>query len=510
MNTNAVRTVRKVGRPRPLKITTEKILNSPQSPSNPFDPTKRTVTDALNDLENLHISISNGNYDETTARDIAQIYNILKSRGPELDSSFKEQIDRYFVTLRNVSREDRLDKASRLRLLEVIELRATKWMSNENLEAFYREKMLELQHPLQRSITAPIPPPIMPTVPFMPVQPQVLQSSIPPLEPGEVLRSSGKFAKPTKVAGKNYYKDEIIIRNSDSGKVSPGARDRLVQITGPHEEAIGHAKLLVEDTIRRNASPIRVGELHEKREQLCVEDEENDNMNCFNQNYYDETGMDNFPFRNPLTHSLSMNNASLGKYTFNIPVGEGLIEVSGENVDLVKEAKLVLEEYFIGQAEIEKDQTPRILSPPSSTIGNSFLPSEISSSPFLSSSEDEAKPTSAKTDLSNMPTNNVSSSAFCCSGETRASEAKSSQTDTGNSQSMPNPYACGKIRYTREFLFKCAKLKYSKIEPKDFCRIAREHPLICREPTKMFDPEEYKEQWESQIQNMENSNGNEK
>jgi hypothetical protein len=38
------------------------------------------------------------------------------------------------------------------------------------------------------------------------------------LAPGEVVKNSGKFAKPTKIPGKNYSKDEIIIRNSDSGK----------------------------------------------------------------------------------------------------------------------------------------------------------------------------------------------------------------------------------------------------------------------------------------------------
>jgi len=38
------------------------------------------------------------------------------------------------------------------------------------------------------------------------------------LAPGEIVKNSGKFAKPTKIPGKNYSKDEIIIRNADSGK----------------------------------------------------------------------------------------------------------------------------------------------------------------------------------------------------------------------------------------------------------------------------------------------------
>lgn len=38
------------------------------------------------------------------------------------------------------------------------------------------------------------------------------------LSPGELLRNSGKFTKPTKIPGKNYSKDEVVIRNADSGK----------------------------------------------------------------------------------------------------------------------------------------------------------------------------------------------------------------------------------------------------------------------------------------------------
>lgn len=38
------------------------------------------------------------------------------------------------------------------------------------------------------------------------------------LGPGEIIRTSGKFIKPTKIPGKNYSKDEVVIRNADSGK----------------------------------------------------------------------------------------------------------------------------------------------------------------------------------------------------------------------------------------------------------------------------------------------------
>lgn len=56
------------------------------------------------------------------------------------------------------------------------------------------------------------------------------------LGPGEIVKNSGKFAKPTKIPGKNYSKDEIIIRNSDSGKgkeviLFPYLEKKLVKIS---------------------------------------------------------------------------------------------------------------------------------------------------------------------------------------------------------------------------------------------------------------------------------------
>ena len=47
--------------------------------------------------------------------------------------------------------------------------------------------------------------------------------------PGEVVGSSGKFGQPTKIPGKNYFKDEVVIRNADSGKVM-GLKGRRVHM----------------------------------------------------------------------------------------------------------------------------------------------------------------------------------------------------------------------------------------------------------------------------------------
>lgn len=46
----------------------------------------------------------------------------------------------------------------------------------------------------------------------------IMSSSPPLLGPGEIIKPSGKFCKPTRIPGKKYCKDEVVIRNADSGK----------------------------------------------------------------------------------------------------------------------------------------------------------------------------------------------------------------------------------------------------------------------------------------------------
>lgn len=72
----------------------------------------------------------------------------------------------------------------------------------------------------QQTIYSQLPQQTNPTIPTQ--TPTSLGSQTPAtptlLGPGEIIRNSGKFAKPTRIPGKNYCKDEVVIRNADSGK----------------------------------------------------------------------------------------------------------------------------------------------------------------------------------------------------------------------------------------------------------------------------------------------------
>nr|XP_037284055.1 uncharacterized protein LOC119176806 [Rhipicephalus microplus] len=377
MSTKSTKGVRKLERPRPLRSSSDtdkspsSLLSAAESMAMSLDTNAQCSVndeDLLMEIEMLHVSLNNGNYDSTIQALIANVCEALKVKGATMESSFQDQMDCYFVTLRNASRDERLDAIARLRLLEVIELRASGWKGIDLVEFFkckfaesepqqYQQQQHHQQQQTQQS---------QQQHPMAPVAP----ATSPPLslQPTEVLKSSGKFGKPAKIPGRNFLKDEIVIRNSDSGKVmgikgrrvhmieelsdtvisfqrvNPGVRDRLVQITGPSEETITRAKELIEDTIRRNASPVR-------------------EMGDEAANSYG-MGAKETCQKPSLVHSYSMGDASIGEYTVAASVGRDTLRISGHKAVLVKAAKQFLEKYLLNHGELSEKVAAEMLSAP--------------------------------------------------------------------------------------------------------------------------------------------------
>ncbi|GIY77712.1 eukaryotic translation initiation factor 4E-binding protein Mextli [Caerostris extrusa] len=532
MSAKTARNIREpLKKPRPLKTGLS------ETKFNILDPKETVIQksrdEIVADLEILNVSISNCSFDEVTTMDISRMCAILKKRGEELDTFNKEAMDRYFCTLRNACREERLDMISRMKLLEVIELRA-RAKKGSNILNF-------------SGVTSP-------TIPYTVPNQNLNSPSGVQLAPGEILRSSGKFEKPTKIVGKNYFKDEIVIRNSDSGKVvNPGARDRLVQITGPHEEAIGHAKLLVEDTIRRNASPVRdAGDVTGFENSRDPVDFGNSFPTVDNQSY----------LKKSLQHSYSMGDASLKEYSVSLSVGQDLLTLTGTNSELLKIAKSVLKQYFTGQSEMLEKQHEcfsRQLSSENNNQGearvfrfdlrkqssfknsmNNFTTSwpnrnfqRESVSPFSSSDDDIGKEERMKSfekiktgqEITNQDfidnadeykkQNSVSSESSVEFGKYMRSASFPNEAlsplspfpkidllqneevfmpmPSSDSEPPPIPPPSYKNIYSREFLLKCSKSHFSHNQPADYARIHQNFSeIICQSPV-MFDPEKYEE-----------------
>ena len=219
-------------------------------------------------LEDFDHNISNGNLN---AEMVCSVYNYLKVNGRSLDENLqsREQLDYYFNEYRNLIRSNHLDLISKCYLLQLIELRAMRWISSSDSDDFYNQKMIELQESVESTVDSS---PLKRNASSRYLANQLSQSI-----------SSSALNNATNAGAASRHdilKDELMIRNADSGKVmgirgrrvrlieelsdtiisfqrvNSGARDRLLQITGSSEEAIKKAKKLILDTIRRNASPV--------------------------------------------------------------------------------------------------------------------------------------------------------------------------------------------------------------------------------------------------------------
>merc|ERR1711976_465841 len=286
--------VRKVERPRPLRslshVGHQTNVNLANAPTNRRLSAQdvSTVEEIILLLEQVEVNLKARNYDKAVVASVVKLNVALKSYGSQVELFHQDLLDRAQVALRNACKDTSLDIVARLHLLEIIELRSMKWVLNESVLNYYRQKLSQidvLQHDgSKRQLNANAPT-------FLPVNPNnqsgnILDQLLPMNTPApsiiptrEVMISSGKYAGPTQPQGKSYFKDEVIIRNSDSGKVMgvkgrrvrmieemsdtiisfqrvpQGSSDRLVQITGSVASNVVQAKHLMEDTIRRNQSP---------------------------------------------------------------------------------------------------------------------------------------------------------------------------------------------------------------------------------------------------------------
>ncbi|XP_039312331.1 eukaryotic translation initiation factor 4E-binding protein Mextli isoform X8 [Solenopsis invicta] len=487
---NRARTVKKLEKPRPLKLNQR----------NSTVDGRITTEDIVSLIDNVAMQLTNGFHDRTLQMNVISMCSHLKLYANQLEAIYKDQLDRAFVAIRNGSQDDRLDLTTRVHLLELIELRAKQWRHTDSMDVYYMQKLSHLDNQTE----------MVPDVPTnslsSPLLTMTSPTSAPILGPGEVIKNSGKFAKPTRIPGKNYCKDEVVIRNSDSGKVmgikgrrvhmieelsqtiisfqrvNPGAKERLVQITGTSEDKIHYAKDLIKDTIQRNASPVRL-EQNSSGEKgamggssSSLNSSASDESNRLSQNQQHGSRL-----RSSLLHSFSTNDASIGEYKYTVTVGNQSLKITGCNLDLVRTAKLVLDEHFLGDSEnfTSGIEYFNYEDEPSFTVNTVSTP-KLSLTP-LSPLDNVNTPASLGRELS------VESAATSSESEETYKPRPISE-ERGSTQQVPEAR-----ELTYEFLLLCSSGPYAKRPPADWARIQKECPNIVRKaPIRWFEPEAYK------------------
>ncbi|XP_018392901.1 PREDICTED: eukaryotic translation initiation factor 4E-binding protein Mextli isoform X3 [Cyphomyrmex costatus] len=473
---NRARTVKKLEKPRPLKLNQR---------NSTVDGRITTVEDIVSLIDNVAMQLTNGFHDRTLQINVISMCSHLKLYANQLEAIYKDQLDRAFVAIRNGSQDDRLDLTTRVHLLELIELRAKQWRHTDSMDVYYMQKLSHLDNTeaVPDTSTNSLSSPLL-TSP----------TSAPILGPGEVIKNSGKFAKPTRIPGKNYCKDEVVIRNSDSGKVmgikgrrvhmieelsqtiisfqrvNPGAKERLVQITGTSEDKIHYAKDLIKDTIQRNASPVRLEQSTggEKGAMGGSSSSLNSSASDESNRLQQQSQQHNSRLRSSLLHSLSTNDASIGEYKYTVTVGNQSLKITGCNLDLVRTAKLVLDEHFLGDSENFTSGIEYFNYEDEPTFTVATTPTFNFPRTPLSSLDNVNAPVSLGRELS------VDSAATSSESEETYKPRPISE-ELGSTQQVPEAR-----ELTYEFLLLCAAGPYAKRPPADWA------------PIRWFEPEAYK------------------
>ncbi|XP_015608856.1 eukaryotic translation initiation factor 4E-binding protein Mextli isoform X4 [Cephus cinctus] len=446
---NRPRTIKKLEKPRPLKLGQRDWT---------VDGRITTVEDIVSLIDNVAMHLSNGYFDRTLQMNVVTMCNHLKLYAHQLEAIYKDQLDRAFVAIRNGSQDEKLDMTTRVYLLELIELRAKQWRHTDSMDAYYCQKLSNLDNQGEAIMT----PDTQTNLLISPLMPMAspIATIAPVLCPGEVIKNSGKFAKPTRIPGKNYCKDEVVIRNSDSGKVNPGAKERLVQITGTSEDKIHYAKDLIKDTIQRNASPVRLEQGGGEKGGIGGSSSSLNSSASDESNRLQQQQQHTSRFRSTLLHSFSTNDASIGEYKYTVTVGNHSLKITGCNLDLVRTAKLVLDEYFAGDSE-------------HFASGVEYFSFEEEPS-FAS-----ATPTTPQTPLTPANADALTKELSLDSGATSESE-ETYKPRRLNPEIEPAAPETENRELTYEFLLQCSTGPYAKRAPVDWARIQKECPSIVR------------------------------
>ncbi|KAK9510016.1 hypothetical protein O3M35_004891 [Rhynocoris fuscipes] len=428
MATRSTRSVKKIEKPKPLKIT-------PASRHSTSDVPGQITLSTLEDIMLLIDTVITAIGRKTLSDDISYYTTALITKmkifGQRLEELYKDQLDKAFCQFRNASKDDSVDTVIRINLLQLIELRAMQWNLCASVNAYYLSKCCIPDVGECNEVCTPI----------------VNNNNI--LAPGEIIKSSGKYSAPTKVPGKNYYKDEVVIRNADSGKVSPGAKERNVQITGPEEEKIVLAKQLIEDTIKRNASPIRE-----------IEKDIGSNSSL-NSTASDDSGQ---VVGSVISGKMSLNShrEDSFEYKHTVVVAGKTIKLSSSDHDSLKWAKLSLE-----TAAKQKD----------SSSDTTF------SSKYTQTSD------LAKYNSSNSPHFNDHSvtRSHSCNEQVNEIKCDSYKNDVTNEANNKIPiqtkklYKVKLVQYTREFLLDLSSCGAACQIPPNWDKISTLYPAIVKQ-----------------------------
>ncbi|KRT78541.1 hypothetical protein AMK59_7814 [Oryctes borbonicus] len=187
----------------------------------------------------------------------------------------------------------------------------------------------------------------------------------------------------------------------------------------------------------------------------------------------DESALPHAGRSRALLHSLSTNDASIGEYKYTVVTGGHTIKITGDDLDLVRISKLVLDEYFSGE--------------PIQDIGQFY-------------SFDSLPQTGEVTHEPLSPPDSIPSPSVVANGQIeevcetpplRRPRASIEEIIKGKISPEPTEKKPNRLTYSIEYLARLAMSPLCLVPPNDLERISNEHPTLVRKLVEMFDAKQY-------------------
>ncbi|VDL79469.1 unnamed protein product [Nippostrongylus brasiliensis] len=228
-------------------------------------------------MNSVNTMVKNGQFTSQLANVIFTLCAQLKTSGINLEQTHRNELNKVFVSLRQACCRDngQLGTPCRLKIMELVELRAMHWRSNLAHSQYYLNRPEQQQEPpvtpqpmsfLPQSPLF-VPPETPPTVHPTNAGFYLIPASggwMPPMIPGKIMGVKGR-----RVALVEQMTNTVI----SFQKVDSKSKERTLTITASSMEDIERAKDLIIDTIKRNMSPIRA----DSTTHDAPEEDENDN-----------------------------------------------------------------------------------------------------------------------------------------------------------------------------------------------------------------------------------------
>ena len=119
----------------------------------------------------------NRNYSLIVLSALSGLYSSLHHCGMQLDTLYKDQLDKLMSVFRTASRDEELELVSRVQILHIIELRAAGWVTNDNMVNYYKQRLSHMENTVDNRMSRDSPQVILCPLPI----PENIFSSSPDL-----------------------------------------------------------------------------------------------------------------------------------------------------------------------------------------------------------------------------------------------------------------------------------------------------------------------------------------